>query len=372
MPRVSVIIPCYNQGNFLDEAVDSILNQTYQDFEIIIVNDGSTDEATNLLLNQYQKSKTRIIATENQGLAAARNNGINVAEGEYILPLDADDKIGPDYIEKGVEILEGNPNIGIVYCRAMLFGHMEKEWVLPDYSLEEMLSDNIIFCSALFRKQDWNAVGGYDIGMTYGWEDYEFWLSLIERGREVYKIPEVLFFYRIGPDSMVRSKEKSQKIAMFRRIFERHKPFFENNIEIWIDQILSVKGRYCTARLYVDTGEGTSGDDDSIARKVDKNIFRLVFNVEGFERIKCLRFDPADTYAVVSIQKIVLKKSDDSEMEVDKLITNEAYRHEDCFLYSTDDPQVLFDMDPIYYKDLRKKSSLILLYMPLGKKRWYL
>ena len=92
MMKVSVIIPCYNQGQYIEEAVKSVLAQTYQNFEIIIVNDGSTDEFTNKLLSDYDKQKTKVLHTDNQGLASARNNGIKVAKGKYILPLDADER----------------------------------------------------------------------------------------------------------------------------------------------------------------------------------------------------------------------------------------------------------------------------------------
>ncbi len=354
MPKVSVVIPCYNQGSFLEDSVSSVLSQSYQNLEIIIVNDGSNDEATNTLLKDYSKPKTKVITTDNQGLAAARNNGIAVAEGEYILPLDADDKIGSAYIEKAVAILGSHPEIGIVYCKAMLFGHIEMEWILPDYSLDDMLCDNIIFCSAFFRKQDWLEVGGYDTGMRYGWEDYEFWLALIEKGKNVYKIPEVLFFYRVSSDSMVRSKEKSQKISMFRRIFQRHQDLFLNHIEVWIDRLLAAQDKYFTARLYVDTGHGTSGDEDSVARKVEKYTFRLIFNVEHYKKIKCLRFDPVDTYVVVKIGKISLIKTDGTEIEVDRLITNETYRQENYYLFTTDDPQFLFNFGPETYVDLKE------------------
>ena len=185
MPKVSVIIPCFNQGAFLDEAVDSVLAQTFVDLEIIVVNDGSTDASTRHKLNTYRRDKTRVVTTDNQGLAAARNNGIAAAAGDYILPLDADDRIAPRYIEEAVAVLEAEPDTGIVYCQARLFGAVEADWLLPPYSIDEMLRDNVIFCSALFRRADWEPVGGYDTGMVYGWEDYEFWLSLIERGKAV-------------------------------------------------------------------------------------------------------------------------------------------------------------------------------------------
>ena len=108
MPKVSIVIPCYNHGKFVDETVQSCLKQTYQDIEIIIVNDGSTDEYTNTLLKDYQRPKTKVITIQNQGLPTARNTGIREAVGEYILPLDADDKIAPTYIEKAVNVIEKN------------------------------------------------------------------------------------------------------------------------------------------------------------------------------------------------------------------------------------------------------------------------
>ena len=186
MATVSVIIPCYNQGQFVDEAVISVLDQGVEDLEIIIINDGSTDPYTNDILSDYKRENVTVIVTDNNGLAAARNTGIEVATGKYILPLDADDKIGQGYVEKAVSLLEKNPDLGIVYCQASLFGAVETDWDLPVYSLEAMLIDNVIFCSAFFRREDWLEVGGYDVGMIYGWEDYSFWLSLIERDREVF------------------------------------------------------------------------------------------------------------------------------------------------------------------------------------------
>ena len=240
MPKVSVVIPCYNQGQYVDEAVESVLDQTYQDFEIIIVNDGSTDAFTNNLLKNYHKPKTRVIHTNNQGLASARNNGIKEARGEYILPLDADDKIGKDYLEAAVMVLDEKPGVGIVYSEAETFGAVNGKWEMPEYSIEEMLIDNIIFCSGFYRKKDWEKVGGYDPEMVLGWEDYDFWLSLIETGALVYRIPKTLFYYRIVDGSMVRSKTKEQKIEMFTKIFNKHEDLYKNNIQIWIAKIIDI------------------------------------------------------------------------------------------------------------------------------------
>lgn len=355
MAKVSVIIPCYNQGHFLEEAVNSVLRQTFSDVEIIIVNDGSTDPVTNEILSDIAWPKTKVILTDNQGLAAARNNGIAKAAGQYILPLDADDVIEPTYIEKAADLLDREPKLGIVYCKARLFGTVDMEWSLQSYSLENILQDNVIFCSAMFRRSDWEAVGGYDTGMVYGWEDYEFWISLIERGRGVYQLPEVLFGYRVAGDSMVRSKEKAQKIAMFKRVYQRHQTFFGENIEVWLKTIIEAREPYYTARLYVDCGAGSS-DETSMSRKVELKTPLIRFQLDAFDDIHFLRFDPVDVPAVIRIFKIVIEYKDGSLQEISHYPDNSILRDDEGYSY--------FDHnDPYYHLDLegqrvRNASSL--------------
>lgn len=341
MPTVSVVIPCYNQGQFVDEAVDSVLAQSFTDFEIIVVNDGSTDDLTNRLLQNYTKEKTRIIVTANMGLAAARNNGIAIATGKYILPLDADDRIESTYLEKAVAILDTDSETGIVYCNARLFGAVETDWLLPEYSLEKMLVDNLIFCSALFRRDDWLEGGGYDPGMVYGWEDYEFWLGLIERGRKVVRIEDVLFCYRVASDSMVRSKEKWQKVAMFRRIYERHQRLFSENIGVWIDTLVDARDKYYTSRLYVDCGGGIS-DQSSVGRKIERGTRRIIFDLSGFTDITGIRFDPVDTWAVVEIDRITVVYGSGAKTEVTTIESNALYKQHDLLLFDTCDSQCCF------------------------------
>jgi glycosyltransferase involved in cell wall biosynthesis len=341
MVLVSVIIPCYNQGQFIDDALRSIGAQTFPDVEIIIVNDGSTDKETNEILSRLKGDGLSVITTENRGLAAARNTGIEAASGKYILPLDADDTIEPDYIKKAVDLLENDPETGIVYCRASLFGAIETDWNLPEYSLERMLLDNIIFCSALFRHDDWRAVGGYDEEMVYGWEDYSFWLSLIERGRKVYCIPENLFNYRVASDSMVRSKEKWQKIQMFKRIYLRHQKLFSENIEVWINAILDAGDTYCTSRLYVDCGNGIS-DDRSVGRKVEAGTRLIIFDLGEYDNITALRFDPVDTFVILKIERIDLLYDSGRKTKIDQVECNELYSSDDKLYFDTDDPQCYF------------------------------
>jgi glycosyltransferase involved in cell wall biosynthesis len=341
MTTVSVVIPCFNQGQFVEEAVASVLGQSFAEFEIIVVNDGSTDERTIELLQNFAREKTRVIHTANHGLAAARNSGIAVAEGRYILPLDADDRIEPTYLEKAVAVLDGDPEVGIVYCQARLFGAIDSAWDLPDYSLERMLLDNIIFCSACYRRDDWLAAGGYDPGMIYGWEDYEFWLSLIEKGRKVVRLQETLFCYRVASDSMVRSKEKWQKVEMFRRIYQRHRQLIGENIAVWIDAFLDARDRYYTSRLYVDRGSGLS-DQSSVARKIELGTRRIVFDLSGFTGITALRFDPVDTWAVLAIAGARVTYRTGRVAKVTAIDSNARYSRNGVLLFDTGDPQCFF------------------------------
>ena len=241
MPKVSVVIPCFNQAHFIDDAIQSVLIQTYQDFEIIIVNDGSTDSQTASILESYSSPRVKAVHTDNQGVACARNHGINQANGIYVLPLDADDKIADSYIEKAVRILDANPNIGIVYCQAEFFGEKAGIWELPEYSFPEILLENVIFCSGFYRRSDWEQVKGYNPNMKYGLADFDFWLSLIELGKKVYRIPERLFMYRQRSGSMNKSITREQLVYLYSQLFKNHAPLYSENISIVFSEIVDLR-----------------------------------------------------------------------------------------------------------------------------------
>ena len=185
MPKVSVVITCYNLGQFLEEAVDSVLNQSFQNFEIIIIDDGSTDEFTIQLLDNLDKPKTRIIRTQNQKIAAARNTGIKATVGEYLVVFDADDRFHRTYFEKAVQLLDTNPKLGIVYSLAELFGDETGLWQVADYKFPEILEENVIYNAAMFRKEDWVQTGGYNESMKKGWDYYRAWPRGISNSRSV-------------------------------------------------------------------------------------------------------------------------------------------------------------------------------------------
>lgn len=250
MPKVSVVIPCYNLGHYLDEAVASALAQTMTDLEIIVVDDGSTDPATCALLADYRRPRTRVLRGGNAGVSTARNRGIDAACGEYILPLDADDRIAPGYLEKAVAVLEQRPEVGIVYCRAQLFGEVRGEWVTPEFSLPHMLLDNLIFSAALFRRNDWLTVGGYDARMRKGWEDWDFWLRVLELRRKVFRLDDILFSYRIRKGSRERSLGWFEKLWLMQNLIVRHFRLYAANAHLLL-RILLTGSRRCPAVIKV-------------------------------------------------------------------------------------------------------------------------
>lgn len=229
MSRVSVIIPCYNQGQYLDQAVDSILNQTFQDFEIIIVNDGSTDALTVEKLKSYSRPKTRVLHTTNQGLPNARNNGIRETASAYILPLDADDYMGATFLEKAVPVLDTQPDIGIVACGLQYFGITHKQVMPQIEGIQSFLGQNHIGVSSLFRRVCWEQAGGYTEQIRQGYQDWNFWIDILKRGWQIHVIPEYLYFYRRRRDSMV-TKSNLMRPELVKMIVENHKELYQHYI----------------------------------------------------------------------------------------------------------------------------------------------
>ncbi len=227
IPEISIITACFNHGRYINDMLESVFNQTFQDYEVIIVNDGSTDD-TAQILQEIIHDKVLVIHTENRGPAAARNLAIKNARAPLILNLDADDKIAPEYLVKAYHIFQNNPNIGIVSGDAELFGARSGKFVIGEYTLKDMLLGNRINSQSFFRKIDWTEVGGYSDDLVHGLEDWDFWLRLIELGREPYKINENLIFYRVYKNLALsrsgrRKLDRSKILESVVIIYRRHK-----------------------------------------------------------------------------------------------------------------------------------------------------
>lgn len=229
-PFISVVVPCYNQASYLNDALQSVLEQSYTNWECIIVNDGSPDNTEEIALLWLEKDKRfKYIKKQNEGVSIARNRGIEIADGEWILPLDGDDIVAKDYLKLASEVMINNPNVGIIYCKAELFGAKEGCWDLPEFDIKTFLTRNLIFNCGFFKKSDWKQVGGYDERMVSGREDWEFWINLIKVSKkEVVRLDYLGFFYRI--------KETSRNVDFIKnelnirdtelQIFEKHKDLY--------------------------------------------------------------------------------------------------------------------------------------------------
>ena len=205
--KISIIIPCYNQEKYLAECLDSVVNQTYQNWEAIVVDDGSTDNSIKII-REYQKKhpgKIKLIQQANQGVVLARNNGIKAAMGEYIFPLDGDDTIDEHCLEKLVKALQQQKG-DIITCRVRYFAGKKGEMLLPTPTKYHMSKDNCLVNAALFKKSDFKDAGGYDPAFNLALEDYDFWCNLLfKHNKKIYRVPEILFFYRMKDKSESRN-----------------------------------------------------------------------------------------------------------------------------------------------------------------------
>ncbi|WP_034922752.1 glycosyltransferase family 2 protein [Gillisia sp. CAL575] len=239
---ISIIVPCFKQAQFLDDCLQSVLEQTYQNWECIIVDDGSPDNTEEIAKKWIKKDKRfKYVYQENKGLSSARNFGIQNSKGVFILPLDPDDKISKDYISYALNIFKKDQDIKLVYCRAEKFGEEIGVLDLKPFSLYELALNNMIFCSAIFRKRDWKEIGGYDENMIHGWEDWEFWIALLKKGGKVNLLNHTGFFYRIKSESMLKSMTKRRQNKALEYLSLKHPDFFIAQLGTFIDLEKKIK-----------------------------------------------------------------------------------------------------------------------------------
>lgn len=197
--KISVVIPCYNHGRFLTEAVTSVVNQTYKNWECIIVNDGSNDNTSQIandLIKIYDKQNISLIEKTNSGVIDSRNIGVEKSQGNFILFLDADDKIHPNFLKETLTVLIENPEVGFVYVDVQYFGYKTEIVQYSDFNPQQFLYSNQATVTSLFRKKIYTIVGGFKKEMEFAWEDWEFWISVYESGWQGYHLAKPYLYYR--------------------------------------------------------------------------------------------------------------------------------------------------------------------------------
>ncbi len=239
-PEVSVVIACYNQAVFLPEAVRSVTEQVFQDFEIIIVNDGSTDnteQVAEMLVQKYPDNIIKIINQKNMGVSAARNAGIKASSGKYILPLDADDMLHPDMLLRTTGLLDTYPEVGIAYTDVQKFGKLEEYWQSWDWDLNRLCFQNILPYCSLYRREVWDTAGGYKERIIFGYEDWDFWISCAEKGITGKRIPENLLIYRTKETSRDTEAIKSHE-KLFAHIVLNHPSLYKSDTIAWAKSVV--------------------------------------------------------------------------------------------------------------------------------------
>ncbi len=202
VPLVTIVTPFYNNSTTIMETVDSVLGQTFQNFEYIIVNDGSLPEQVSVLKTIKDKRVHIINHSRNLGNgspAAARNTGAKAAKGKYLICLDADDIIDSTYVEKSLIVLETDPNFSLSTAHMRLFGAQNSIYIESDYNPVKLLENNMVLTCAVYCAEAWKAIGGYK--QNIGYEDWEFWIDLAENGYWGKLIPEILLNYRTAISS---------------------------------------------------------------------------------------------------------------------------------------------------------------------------
>lgn len=201
-PLVSIISPYYNCASTIKSTVDSVLSQTFQNFEYIIIDDGS-DLVDSKVLDTINHPKIRVVHLKHNigsgSPAAARNLGILMSKGKYIVCLDSDDILEPTYIEKGALVLEARPWISLYSTNTRAFGEIEEDWDYAGYNPRELIRNNMLITAAMFRREAWEDAGGYKEGI--GYEDWELWINMAEHGHFGFSIKDRLFRYRTALES---------------------------------------------------------------------------------------------------------------------------------------------------------------------------
>ena len=217
-------MPLYNMEDYIEETLLSITASEYGNIEVVVMDDGSTDHSLQVAQRFAEAdSRVHVYTQPNAGVCAARNKAIALSTGEYILPVDADNLITADYIQRAAEVLDRQPAVKGVGCEAMFFGDKHGRWRVRRYSPRLLARKNMIDTCAMYRKTDYMQTQGYCESVTAR-EDWDFWLSMLETGGTFHRLPQICLYYRVRKNSK-RINDRQQKRALIDSINARHKDF---------------------------------------------------------------------------------------------------------------------------------------------------
>jgi glycosyltransferase involved in cell wall biosynthesis len=239
LPTLAIVVPCYDSGPLVLDAVDSARAQTYPSIEITVVDDGSRDRATLRALERLPVG-VRLIRQSNAGPSAARNAAIAATDAEFVLPLDADDRLRPRAAELGAHHLRVDPDVGVVAGAMALIGDARGEHACAYSGPESMLRHTTIPNISAFRRADWLAVGGYPESVRRG-EDWAFWMRILRLGRRVVVVPEVFYEYRISDDQTSGRVEPIAIAAGANLVLDENRDLYAQHPGIVIDELIATR-----------------------------------------------------------------------------------------------------------------------------------
>ena len=235
--QITIVVPCFNQARFLNEALETVFNQTYEKWKCIIVNDGSTDETEKIATYWVEKdSRFKYVYKENGGLSSARNKGIELSDSKYILPFDYDDKLHIDYLRKAMKVLTSNKDIEVLTTRIQHFGIKNDLLKLPEYTFKRLLINNCFIACSIFKKATFDRVGGYDENLK-SFEDWEFWIRVLEDDGFHYEIDEVLYYYRKHQSDSLSNRFHSDKEfykSLYDYVYRKHIDLYDKHFPNFI------------------------------------------------------------------------------------------------------------------------------------------
>ena len=227
---VSIIIPFYNLGDYVEQTVASVLASTHLAIEVIIVNDGSDDASSQAALARIAAqgdARIRIVWQPNAGLVAARNAGAAVAQGAYLACVDADDTIAPTFLARAVDVLARYTNVAFVSSWVQFFGEYQGVWPTWNAELPYLLGHNQLTVLAVVRRDWYDALGGHDPQLAYSLEDYDFWLRIVAAGGIGVALPEPLVHYRMRAGSMLKQSGTAQQLYLYDLLTTRHAELYQ-------------------------------------------------------------------------------------------------------------------------------------------------
>lgn len=298
-PLVSIIIPCYNDGEFLSECLQSLYTQSYYNIEVIIINDNSTNEKTNKTLNLLsgrviKRNKITVIKNPiNMGPGASRNAGIKSSKGTFILPLDADDKISANFVRDClIEMLKNEKHI--IRGRTRTFGLTNEKIPMVPYDVEYLKTNNLAPCTCMFRRKDWSEIGGYKEDLNDGDEIWEFWVNMAKHGHYMGDCSQSVFWFR-KRDGCLSERRSLNKLNCLEKIKSYHGEFYkryilkedppdigkENVIEELIEEIIDDTDVELTQELIEEIKEQHKSLGESV---IEKRVTHLPIDIIVFTK----------------------------------------------------------------------------------------